>query len=479
MVMGEATIDTDLAVIGAGPGGYAAAFRAADLGLDVTMIDQDERLGGVCLLRGCIPSKALLHVTELLSDAREAGEFGLDFGEPKVDIARIREWKNQVIDRLVKGLVTLSKQREVQLVQGRATFEGPDRLRVRGKNTTHVKFKHAILATGSRAISLPGTSFEKSGRIMSSTGALALADVPETLLVVGAGYVGMELGSVYASLGSRVTVVEMMGEILPGADRDLVRPLERRSGELFEAVYLKTKVAEMKDQNGKVEVVLEGDVPEARQSFDRVLVAIGRRPNTEDIGLEHTAVELDDRGFVKVDEQQRTADERILAIGDVVGGMMLAHKAMYEGKVAAEVLAGQPAAFDVVAIPAVVYTDPQIAWAGLMENEAKEKGIEVQASRFPWRASGRALTMSAPEGVTKMVFDPQTERILGVGIVGRQAEDLIGEGVLAIEMGALASDVSLSIHPHPTLTETAEEAAGAFLGDATHILSPRKAAGKK
>jgi len=285
---------------------------------------------------------------------------------------------------------------------------------------------------------------------------------------------------VYASLGSRVTVVERTGEILPGADRDLVRPLEKRTGELFEAVYLKTKVAEMKEQDGRVEVVLEGDVPEAQQHFDRVLVAIGRRPNSEDIGLEHTKVELDERGFVKVDEQQRTADERILAVGDVVGGMMLAHKAMYEGKVAAEVIAGHPAAFDAQAIPAVVYTDPQIAWAGLMENEAREKGIEVQVSRFPWRASGRALTMSAPEGMTKMVIDPQTERILGVGIVGREAEDLIGEGVLAIEMGALAGDVSLSIHPHPTLTETAEEAAAAFLGDATHILSPRKAgSGKK
>jgi dihydrolipoamide dehydrogenase len=273
--------------------------------------------------------------------------------------------------------------------------------------------------------------------------------------------------------------VEMMGEILPGTDRDLVRPLERRTAELFEAVYLNTKVAEMVDRNGQVEVVLEGDVPEARQSFERVLVAIGRRPNTEDIGLERTGVELDERGYVKVDEQQRTADERILAIGDVVGGMMLAHKAMHEGKVAAEVIAGLPAAFDAQAIPAVVYTDPQIAWAGLMENEAREKGIEVQVSRFPWRISGRALTMSAPEGVTKMVFDPRTERILGVGIVGREAEDLIGEGVLAIEMGALASDVSLSIHPHPTLTETTEEAAGVFLGDATHILSPRKATAKK
>ncbi len=479
MVMGEATIDTDLAVIGGGPGGYAAAFRAADLGLDVTLIEADERLGGVCLLRGCIPSKALLHVTELLHDARNAGEFGLDFGEPQIDLKRIREWKNQVVDRLVNGLMTLSKQREVQLVQGRATFEGSDRLRVRGDNTTHVRFKHAILATGSRAIALPGNNFEKTGRVMSSTGALALADIPETLLVIGAGYVGMELGSVYASLGSRVTVVEMKGEILPGADRDLVRPLEKRTAELFEAVYLQTKVAEMKEQDGRVEVVLEGDIPEARQHFDRVLVAIGRRPNSGDIGLEHTKVELDERGFVQVDEQQRTADERILAIGDVVGGMMLAHKAMYEGKVAAEVVAGKPAAFDAQAIPAVVYTDPQIAWAGLMENEAREKGIEVQASRFPWRASGRALTMSAPEGMTKMVIDPQTERILGVGIVGREAEDLIGEGVLAIEMGALASDVSLSIHPHPTLTETAEEAAAAFLGDATHILSPRRAASSK
>jgi dihydrolipoamide dehydrogenase len=468
--MGEATIETQVAVIGAGPGGYAAAFRAADLGLDVTMIHLDERLGGVCLLRGCIPSKALLYLTQLVHDARQAKEMGIDFAQPEIDVDAVRAWKDGIVDRLTNGLLTLSKRRDVQLVQGRAAFESSNQVRVTGTETTHVTFEQAILATGSHPIALPGTEFKEGGRIMSSTGALQLADIPERLLIVGAGYVGMELGSVYAAMGSRVTVVERMGEILPRTDRDLVRPFQRRAEQIFEALYMNTKVAEMQETGEGVHVTLEGDVDEPEQTFDRVLVAIGRRPNSQDIGLENTKVELNDRGFVQVDEQRRTDDDKIFAIGDVVGGMMLAHKAMHEGKVAAEVIAGEPAAFDVRAIPAVVYTDPSIAWAGLMQHQAEEEGREVSVSRFPWGASGRALTMGAPEGLTKMVFDPDTEQILGVGIVGREAGEMIAEGVLAIEMGAVAADLDLSIHAHPTLSETEEEAAGAFLGHSTHIL---------
>jgi dihydrolipoamide dehydrogenase len=398
---------------------------------------------------------------------------GVTYGAPQIDVGGVRTWKNNVIDRLADGLMTLSKKRDVQLIQGRAAFESSRELRVSGHQTTHVAFEHAILATGSTPIALPDKKFKQGDRVMSSTGALELADIPETLLVVGAGYVGMELGSVYATLGSRVTLVELMDEILPGTDRDLVRPLERRAKEMFEAIHLETKVAALTEHDDRVEVTLDGDVDEPEQTFDRVLVAIGRKPNSDGIGLENTGVEVDDRGFVQVDEQRRTADGRIFAIGDVVGGMMLAHKAMHEGKVAAEVLAGEPAAFDVRAIPAVVYTDPQIAWAGLMENEAEAEGRDVRVGRFPWAASGRAITMGAPEGLTKIIFEPEAERILGVGIVGREAGEMIAEGVLAIEMGAVATDLDLTIHAHPTLAETEEEAAGAFLGHATHILPSR------
>jgi len=473
MVVGEATIETQLAVIGAGTGGYAAAFRAADLGLDVTLIDVEKRPGGVCLLRGCIPSKALLHVAGLIDDARAAGSMGVTFQDPEIDLHGVRQWKDGVVDRLTKGLLKLCKQREVQLVQGRATFESSKEVRVSGSETTHIRFEHAILATGSRPIALSGAPFGDGGRVMSSAGALELTDIPPRLLVVGAGYVGMELGSVYAALGSQVTVVELMDEILPGLDRDLVRPLERHVKEIFEAIHLETKIAELSEDGDEVVVTLEGKVDEPRQTFDRVLVAIGRRPNSEEIGLENTDVEVDERGFVRVDEQQRTADERIFAVGDVVGGMMLAHKAMYEGKLAAEVIAGEPAAFDAQAIPAIIFTDPAIAWAGLMENEAREEGREVKIARFSWKASGRAMTMNAPEGLTKMILEPDTGRILGVGIVGREAGELIAEGVLAIEMGAVAMDLALTIHAHPTLAETIEESAAAFLGHPTHILPPR------
>ncbi|GKT08722.1 dihydrolipoyl dehydrogenase [Desulforhabdus sp. TSK] len=474
MVMGEFTQETDVLVIGGGPGGYAAAFRAADLGLEVTLVDMGERPGGVCLFRGCIPSKTLLYVSEIIHDAARAGEMGVSFGEPRVDLPRLREWKNAVIDRLSNGLVELCRRRGVQFLQGRAVFESSEQIRLLEGEISHVKFRHVILATGSRPNPLPGSAFKKGGRVMGSTGALELRDIPERLLVVGGGYVGVELGSVYASLGSRVTVVEYADRIMAGADGDLVQPLERRLRELFAAVHTRTRVAALEEKEERVEVTLEGDGVEPRQTFDRVLVAIGRMPNSGDLGLEHTGVKLDDRGFILVDEQRRTDDPKIFAVGDVVGGAMLAHKAMFEGKVAAEVIAGKPSAFDVQAIPAVVFTDPQIAWCGLTEDDARRQNRRVKVARFPWSASGRALSMGLNRGLTKLVIDPEVGSVLGMGIVGREAGEMIAEGVLAVEMGALAEDMALSMHPHPTLSESEAEAAEAFLGSSTHILSQRQ-----
>ncbi len=475
MVMGEQTLETELAVIGGGPGGYAAAFRAADLGLEVALINQEEQLGGVCLLRGCIPAKVLLEMSTLIHDAREARSWGLKYGELEIDVEALRERKDLVVDRLVKGLERLAEQREVQVIQARGVFEASDRVRLQGEaDVAHVKYDHAILAPGSVPIPLPGTEFTEGSRIMSSRGALALPDIPESLLVVGAGYNGVELGSAYAILGSRVTIVEMTGEILPGVDRDLVKHLARRLRRDCEAIHLNTTVESVEEGEDRVTVTLDGDVDEREQTFDRVLVAIGRRPNSEDIGLEKTGVQVDEDGFVIVDRERRTDDEAIFAVGDVIGGPMLAHKAMHEGKVAAEVIAGEPAAFDVRCIPSVVYTDPQIAWCGLKEAEAAEQERDIGVGTFPWAASGRALTMGATSGLTKIVFDNETERVLGVGIVGRGAEDMIAEGVLAVEMGAVAEDLALTMHPHPTLAETEAEAAEAFLGLATHILSRRR-----
>jgi dihydrolipoamide dehydrogenase len=470
--MGEMTQDADLLIIGGGPGGYAAAFRAADLGLDVTVVDEGARLGGVCLHRGCIPSKALLHLSELLYDARHAEPMGVSFGDPEIDIDGVRDFKNGVVDRLADGLMRLADKRGVQVLQARAEFEDGETVRLSGSEIARIRFEHAIIATGSTPIALPGTEFEAGSRIMDSTAALTLPDVPERLLVVGGGYVGLELGSVYAILGSEVTVVEMLDRLIPRADSDLARPLIRRIDEIFAQSYTETKVAEMEEDDDGVTVTFEGEV-EATERFDRVLVAVGRRPNSKGLGLENTAVEVDEHGFIRVDEQQRTADERIFAIGDVVGGMMLAHKAMREGKVAAEVIAGEPAAFDVYAIPAVVYTDPQLAWAGLTENQAREEERDIKVARFPWSASGRALTMDAPEGMTKVLIDPETERVLGFGIVGREAGEMIAEGVLAIEMGALAEDLALTVHAHPTLSETEGEVAEVFLGSPTHLMPPK------
>lgn len=473
MVMGEMTQETQLAILGGGPGGYAAAFRAADLGLDVMLITEEDRLGGVCLLRGCIPSKALLHVSHLLYDARHAGDLGLRFAEPEIDINQVRGFKDKVIDKLTSGLMYLAKKRGVQVVHGRAVFEDAHTLRLQGADLAHVKFEHCIIATGSQPIALPGTAFEENGRIMDSTGALALPDIPERLLVVGGGYVGLELGSFYATMGSRVTVVEMQDRLIAQADDDLVRPLVRRIEEMFEAIHTGARVSKLVEDENGVEVTFDGQV-EKTERFDRVLVAVGRRPNSQNLGLENTHIKVDDRGFIQVDDRQRTAEAHIYAIGDVVGGVMLAHKAMYEGRIAAEVIAGEPAAFDARAIPAVVYTDPALAWAGLTEKEAEAAGREVAVARFPWTASGRALTMDAPEGMTKIIADPESGRVLGYGIVGREAGEMISEGVLAIEMGAVAEDVAQTIHPHPTLSETEGEVAELFLGSAIHVLPQKK-----
>jgi len=471
MVMGELRQETELLVIGSGPGGYAAAFRAADLGMDVTMVDTARRPGGVCLFEGCIPSKTFLYLAELIYDAAKAKSMGIDFGRPQIDLAALRNWKASVIDKMADGLVSLSERRGVQLISGRAQFESSDSVRIHDAEVSHIKFGHAVLATGSRPIAFPGADFKAGGRIMSSAGALALADIPQRLLVLGGGYVGLELGTVYAALGAGITLVETTDRLLPGVDQDLVAPLHRKLEAIFDNIHLKTKVVALTEHAAGVDVTLAGGVEETRQTFDRVLVAIGRRPASQGIGLEKTKVQLDDKGFVVVDDRMRTADEKIFAVGDVAGGMMLAHKATREGKIAAEVLAGKPSAFDARAIPAVVYTDPQIAWCGLTEEAARRENRAVNVQRFPWKFSGRAASMGAPEGLTKILVAPETGRILGVGIAGRDTEGLIAEGVLAVEMGALAEDMALSIHPHPTLSETEGEAAEIFLGSATHILN--------
>ncbi len=475
MVMGEFTERVDVLIIGGGPGGYAAAFRAADLGMDVTLVEMDQRLGGVCLLRGCIPSKSLLHVAELLHEARNADKMGIFFENPKIDLDKMRDWKDSVIDRLAQGLSHLCKKRNVRVIKGRARFEDSRTIQLLDSkaDVSHIQFKHAIIATGSSPIPIPGTEFRENGRIISSTGALDIVDIPDSLLVVGGGYVGAELGSVYAALGSKVTLVESSDRLLSGADKELVDILTDDLENLFHAIHLNTTVEEMEEKNRKVRVIFQGDIDQKEEEYDRVLTAIGRRPNSDDLGLDETRVRVDDNGYIQVDDRLRTSDKNIFAVGDVVGGAMLAHKAMYEGKVAAEVIAGKPAAFDARAIPAVVYTFPQLAWCGLMEKEAKEEGLKVTVSRFPWSASGRAASMGYRKGLTKMVTDAETGQVLGVGIVGREAGELIAEGVLAVEMGAMAEDVALSIHPHPTLSETEGEAAEAFLGKSTHIL-PKK-----
>lgn len=463
MVMGDLVDEVDVAVVGGGPGGYSAAFRCAELGLETVVIDADKRLGGACLFEGCIPSKALLHVAAVLGDAARAREFGVDFGEPRISLDPLRKWKQErVVGKLARGLAGVAQAKKVEVIGGRGVFEDSTTLRIEGADALQkVRFKHAIVATGSRPSGLPGVT-AKSERVMDSTAALELPEIPERLLVIGGGYIGLELGTVYATLGSHVTLVEMTDGLLPGVDRDLVQPLQRRLDKLFAAIHLETKVTALRDLGAGVEALLEG---QGVQRFDRVLVAVGRRAQSGGIGLEATRARLTERGgFIQVDDRCRTDDPRIYAVGDVTGEPMLAHRAMRQGKVAAEALAGRPAAFDNVAVPAVVFTDPEIAWCGLSEAQAKSQGVEAKVSKFQWVASGRAATIGRSDGLTKLVADSRSGRVIGIGIVGPGASELIAEATLAVETAALVEDVAATIHAHPTLSETLMEAAENLLG---------------
>ncbi len=463
---------THLAVIGGGPGGYAAAFLAADLGLEVTLIDPAENPGGVCLYRGCIPSKALLHVAKLLNEAKEAERWGVSFPQPRIDLEKLRTWKEEVVQKLTGGLGQLSKQRKIKHIRARASFLDSGTLELVDVNSqkSRLSFDYVVLATGSRPAKIPGLTID-SPNVMTSTDALRLEEIPESLLVVGGGYIGLEMGTVYAALGSEVTVVEMLPNILLGADRDLVRVLQKNLEQKFSAILTSTRVTGMQGLKDGILVRFDG---QEDKKFSKVLISIGRTPNTDGLGLENTQVTLDARGFVQVDEQLRTADPSIYAIGDIAGEPMLAHKASHEGRVAVEVIAGHKAAFEPAAIPAVVFTDPEIAWAGLTESQAKEQGRKVEILRFPWAASGRALTMDRTDGLTKLIVTPETQRVLGMGIVGAGAGELISEGALAIEMAANVTDIKLTIHPHPTLSETVMESAEMFFGQSTHVYRPKR-----
>jgi dihydrolipoamide dehydrogenase len=470
------TSNFHIAVVGGGPGGYAAAFLAADLGMKVTLIDPEANPGGVCLYRGCIPSKALLHVAKLVDEARHAKNWGVEYGEPKIDLARLRSWKEGVVKKLTGGLGALSKQRKVEYIQGRAAFENSTTLRISktGGGDQTLTFDRIILATGSRPAIIPSLNLD-SPRVMDSTSALDLREVPGTLLVVGGGYIGLELGTVYAALGSKVSVVEMLPGLLPGADRDLVLPLHKRVEKIFDSILLNTTVASMKEEGNGIRVTIGGaDGKETQKNFDKVLVSVGRKPNSEIEGLDKTQVRVSPRGFVQVNKQLQTNDPAIYATGDLVGEPMLAHKASHEGRTAVEAIAGHKVAFEPAAIPAVVFTDPEIAWCGLTETQAQKENREIKVAKFPWAASGRAMTVDRTEGMTKLILDPQTERVLGIGIVGAGAGELIAEGVLAVEMAAVAKDIAMTIHPHPTLSETIMQSAEVFFGTSTDIYRPKK-----
>ena len=465
----------EIVVIGAGPGGYAAAFRAADLGKKVLLIDRDPNLGGVCLNRGCIPSKALLHISKVMDEAKALSKMGVSYNEPKIDIKTIREHKNRIVNQLNGGIAKMAKARAVETMEGSAEFRSNNELAVQTKEGQRVvTFKKCIIASGSSSSMIPGVLSDHPSILTSKT-ALDLIDIPKRLLVIGGGVIGLELGQVYASLGSSVSVVEFLPNLIPGADQDIIRPLQRKLKKQFESIILSSKVLNIEaKKNNTLEVTIEGGAGKSKEVYNKVLIAVGRKPNVELLKLENTEISLDESGFIAVDVYQRTTVKNIFAIGDIVGNPMLAHKATHEGKVAAEVASGVPSAMDARAIPSVVYTDPEVAWVGLTETEAKKSQIEYEKGEFPWAASGRAIAVGANQGKTKILFDPETKKVLGVGIVGPSAGDIISEGVLAIEMGADAVDLGLTVHPHPTLGETIGMAAEAFEGTITDLYVPKK-----
>lgn len=468
------SIKTEIVVVGAGPGGYAAAFYAADKGKKVILVEREKRLGGVCLNRGCIPSKALLHAAKLISEAKESEHRGITFGAPKIELGKLRAWKDSILEKLSGGIKSLAQKRGVEVVYARGHFENSNLLRIETEQgQKFIQFEKAIIATGSKP-ALPKAFDLGNPRIMTSTEALEVEDIPENLLIVGGGYIGMELGTVYATLGSKIVVVEALGSILAGADADLIRPVVRYAETHFKEVRLSTKVLKMSTAGKQIKVVMEFGGKQVEELYDRVLVSVGRVPNCDDLGLKNTTVTRDEKGFIQVNEKQQTSDPSICAIGDVAGGVMLAHKAAKEARVAVEVITGEHSEFKNIIIPAVVFTEPEVAWCGLTEAEAKAKGLNVQVAKFPWAASGRALTFDKPEGVTKLVIEPETERVIGVGITGHGAGELIAEGVLAVEMGATVRDLAESVHPHPTLSETIMEAAEIFYGTATHAYARKK-----
>lgn len=467
-------ITTEILVLGAGPGGYTAAFYAADKGKKVTLVEQNPRLGGICLNVGCIPSKALLHATEIMREAKEMSHRGIEFGAPKIDLEKMRAWKEAILEKLGQGIKSLAEHRGVEVVYGRGHFEDSQTLRVEtGAGQKFIRYEKAIIAVGSKP-AMPHAFDLGNKRVMTSSEALDLPDVPRDLLVVGGGYIGMELGTVYAALGSNVVVLEALPSILTGVDPDLVRPVMRVAQKAFKEIRLNTKVLKMATAGKQIKVTTEINKEQREELYDRVLVSVGRSANLADLGLENTQVTKDDKGFIHCNAQQQTDDPYIYAIGDICGGVLLAHRASRQGKVAVEAMLGETSAFENVVIPAVVFTNPEVAWCGLTETEAKQKTLEVQVAKFPWGASGRALTFDRPDGLTKLIIEPETERILGVGIAGVGAGELIGEGVLAVEMGATARDLADSMHPHPTLSETLMEAAESFYGTATHTLSHRR-----
>ncbi len=472
--MSKIDIHTKVLVLGAGPGGYSAAFRSADLGMDTVLVERYSTLGGVCLNVGCIPSKALLHTAEVINEVAELEVMGVRYTQPKIDLDKMRIGKDKVVAKLTGGLAALAKQRKVQVVNGVGQFESPRTLTVQTDDgLKRIEFEQCIIAAGSRPVQIPGFPNDDP-RLMDSTGALALQDIPKRMLIIGGGIIGLEMATVYATLGAKVDIVELQDGLIPGCDRDLVRPLQKRLSKQVENIWLKTKVSDIQALKSGLKVTFDGDKAPEPQTYDRVLVSVGRVPNGKLIGAENAGISVDERGFIAVDQHMRTNVPNIYAIGDIVGNPMLAHKAVHEGHVAAEVIAGHKALFDPMTIPSVAYTDPEVAWMGLTEAEANEKGIEIEKGVFPWAASGRALGIHREEGMTKLIFDAKTKRLLGAGIVGRNAGELIGETVLGLEMGADAEDIALTIHPHPTLNESIGMAAEMAEGTITDLMPPRK-----